>query len=227
MKVFTYIKNDSCRVHKKNFHKIGNLELWKHLVYELRDEAVYIDTDSDEIIQACNQDLELSHVYCYRREQRFIAMENDPENRISPALLMLENFLDKHVIDPFEKIVLIHVTSPFLKRETILDALKYLDKGYEFVHSVFSVQDFAWLGKEFKPLNFDPSVVQRTQDVEEVHFSNGAFFIFNKRNFKKYKNRLGDKNFYYKLNNIEAIEIDTIEDLKLAKIIYKGVNQDD
>ena len=66
-------------------------------------------------------------------------------------------------------------------------------------------------------------MIQRTQDVEEVHFSNGAFFIFNKRNFKKYKNRLGDKNFYYKLNNIEAIEIDTIEDLKLAKIVYKGV----
>ena len=147
--------------------------------------------------------------------------------KLSPALLMVENFLDKYVKDPDEKIVITHVTSPFLKKESIETALKYFDLGYEFVHSVHSIQDFAWFGEKFEPLNFNPKVVQRTQDVEKVHFSNGAFFIFDKKNFKKYGNRLGDKNFYYGLNNIESIEIDTMEDLELAKIVYKGMMTND
>ena len=223
MKYFTYIKNDSSRIPKKNFQVLGGLELWKHLIFELGNSDIYIDTDSHDILRECHQDADLSHVYCYERDPQFVAMENDPNNTLSPALLMVENFLDKYVTDPFEEIVLTHVTSPFLKKETVYDALKYLNQGYEFVHSVRSVQDFAWIGPHFKPLNFNPDVVQHTQDMEKIHFSNGAFFMFNKNNFKKYKNRLGEHNFYYPLTAVEAIEIDTPADLELAKIVYGGL----
>jgi len=227
MKIFTYIKNDSSRVSKKNFQKIGRFPLWKHLLYELSDYSVYIDTDSDEIIEECLRDHRLKNVIVYKREQRMVDMENDPTNKLSPALLMVENFLDKHITNIDEKIVLTHVTSPFLKKETIESALEYLDRGYEFVHSVYSIQDFAWFGEEFEPLNFNPQVVQRTQNVEKVHFSNGAFFMFSKKSFNKYGNRFGDKNFYYELNKIEAIEIDTEKDLELAKIVYNGMKNND
>ena len=135
MKYFTYIKNDSSRIPKKNFQVLGGLQLWKHLIFELGDSDIYIDTDSDDILRACQQDADLSHIYCYERDPQFVTMENDPNNTFSPALLMVENFLDKYVTDPYEEIVLTHVTSPFLKKETVYDALKYLNQGYEFVHS--------------------------------------------------------------------------------------------
>lgn len=227
MKIFTYIKNDSSRIPRKNFQKIGNLELWKHLLYEISSYEVYIDTDSDEVIKECSIDPMLKNVVAYKRHPHMVAMENDPDNNLSPALLMVENFLDKYIEDPDEKIILTHVTSPFLKVETIEAALNYFELGYEFIHSIHSIQDFAWFGEKFEPLNFNPKVVQRTQDVEKVHFSNGAFFIFSKKSFKKYGNRFGDNNFYYELNNIESIEIDTTEDLELAKIVYKGMKSND
>ena len=70
-------------------------------------------------------------------------MENDPSNMISPALLMLERFLDEHVEDMDETIVLTHVTSPFLKSETILKAVEILEKNdYEYVHAVSKKNDF-------------------------------------------------------------------------------------
>jgi CMP-N-acetylneuraminic acid synthetase len=224
LKIFTYVKDDSSRVSKKNFQKIGSLDLWKHLIYELSDYDIFIDTDSTEVIDECSRDPILKNVTAYERERRFIDMENDPKNRLSPSLLMTENFLDKFVSDPNEAIVLTHVTSPFLKKESVERALEYLDSGYDFVHSVHSIQDFAWIGDSFRTLNFDSSVVQRTQDVEKIHFSKGAFFIFTKRNFKKYKNRLGEKNFYYQLSHLESVEIDTQEDLEFARILYKGIN---
>ena len=51
--------------------------------------------------------------------------------------------------------------------------------------------------------------------------SNGAFFIFKKKTFIKYKNRIGQNPFYYELNLPESIEIDTKEDLYLARKICR------
>lgn len=224
MKIFTYIKKDSSRVSKKNFQVLGNLPLWKHLVYEVsKISDVFIDTDSQEVLEECQRDDRLSKVTAYARNQEFIDMENDPNNKLSPALLMVENFISKFVKDDNEVIVLTHVTSPFLKSDTIKKAISMLDLGYDSVHSVTSKQDFAWLESFERPINFNPNVVQRTQDLKKIYFSNGAFFIFTKKTFMENKNRFGKNNFLYEIDNIEGLEIDTVKDLEFAKVVFKGV----
>jgi len=222
MKLFTYIKESSSRVAGKNFQPIGGLELWKYFLYKFCDWSVHVDTDSLNVIEECSVDPRLFNVTAYERRQEFVDMENDPLNKLSPSLLMVENFLDTYVTDDNEKIALTHVTSPFLREQTLKDAAIYLDRGYEFVHSVFPIQDFAWQGERFAPINFNPNVVQRTQDVEKIYFSKGAFFIFTKSTFKQYKNRLGKKNFYYPLSMLEAVEIDTADDLEFARLVHAG-----
>jgi CMP-N-acetylneuraminic acid synthetase len=220
MKVFTYIKENSTRVPGKNFQLLGETPLWQKLTLEISSHAdLFVDTDSKLVLDTCKR----YGITAYPRKQEFIDMEEDPHNKLSPALLMVDNFLNEYVEDDDEVIVLVHVTSPFLKWETILDASNKLNDGYEFVHSVTTVRDFAWLGDDSKPLNFNPKVVQRTQDLEEVLFSNGAFFIFRKGTFKRYNNRLGEKNYLYRLGHIEGLEIDTEEDLEFAKIIMRGL----
>jgi len=226
MKIFTYIKDQSERVPRKNFQKIGGLELWKHLLYRLKEYEVYIDTDSEEVLKECSVDPLLQNVICYPRKKKFVVKPSNEANQLSPALNMTENFLDTYVSNPDEAVVVTHVTSPFLTKKTIENALQYLKKGYEFVHSIHSIQDFAWYGDAFEPLNFDPAVVQRTQDIDKIYFSNGAFFIFTKRSFKKHNTRLGDNSFYYPLDRVEAIEIDTMEDLRLAKLVHRGKKND-
>tara|TARA_R110000796_G_scaffold158349_1_gene275059 strand:+ start:1301 stop:1993 length:693 start_codon:yes stop_codon:yes gene_type:complete len=229
MKIFTYIKNDSSRVSKKNFRTLGASPLWKHLVYEMNEipsTTLYIDTDSNSVLQDCRADKRLSDVIAYKRKKRFIDLENDPNNKISPALLMTQNFLEKHVSDENEVIVLTHVTSPFLKSSTVVDAASYLNKGYDSVHSTYSVQDFAWLGEKYAPINFNPAVVQKTQDIEKIHFSSGAFFIFTKRTFLENMNRLGKNVHYYGLDKKQAIEIDTLEDLEFARVVHRGIKNE-
>jgi CMP-N-acetylneuraminic acid synthetase len=227
MKLFTYIKHDSSRIARKNFQKLGGLPLWKHLIYEANKIFdVFIDTDSQDVIDECNRDINLKGVKAYFRDQKFIDMECDPNNSLSPALLMTENFLKQHVHDVNEIIILTHVTSPFLSNDTLLDAISKLKGKYETVHSVTAVQDFAWLSSFNNPINFNPAVVQRTQDLEKVYFSNGAFFIFKKSTFLKYDNRLGEHNYLYELNHTEGLEIDTPDDLQFAKVLYKGINHE-
>ena len=204
---------------------MGNLQLWKHLIYELNDLNVdiFIDTDSKDVIIDCESDERLSNVSAYARKQKFIDIENDKSNKLSPANLMLENFLDSHVDDENETIVLTHVTSPFLKKETVLDAVKMYEKtNLDYIHSVNKEKDFAFLSEFDNPINFNPNVIQRTQDLDPIYFSNGAFFIMTKKVFKKNKNRWGKNIYFYPLDAIEGVEVDYPEDLNLARIIYRG-----
>ena len=229
MKIFTYIKNNSSRVNKKNFQKIDGLELWKILLYELNEIGceVFIDTDSQEVIDECSKDRSLQNTTAYFRKKKFIDMENDSTNTLSPANLMFENFLDNYVSDNNETIVLTHVTSPFLKKETVLNAVKIHKTGkYDYIHSVNIERDFGFLGGFDNPINFNPNVIQRTQDLTPIYFSNGAFFIMNKRVFKENQNRWGKNIHFYPLSPVEGVEIDYYEDLEIAKIIKRGLRNE-
>ena len=159
-------------------------------------------------------------VTAYKREKRFIKME---ENKISsPTLGMIRNFLTKYVKNLNDVIVTTRITSPFLKLKTINSAIKKLNK-YDSVAAVTKDYNFAWIEKKKKmvPINFDPTVVTKTQNLPPIIQSNGAFFIFKKKTFLKYNNRIGKNPFYFEVNFPESIEIDNYEDLKLAKTICK------
>ena len=48
---FIIIKHNSSRIKKKNFEKIGKFHMWEHLIYTLKGQKVFIDTDSKLIIK--------------------------------------------------------------------------------------------------------------------------------------------------------------------------------
>jgi N-acylneuraminate cytidylyltransferase len=212
MKFFIIIKDKSERVKNKNFIDLGGLPLWKHLINELSGEDVFIDTDSKKIIDECE---DIDWVTCYSRDNLHVELETSNEFVVSPVLLMIENFLDKYVDDDEEIIITPHVTSPFIKKETIKDASKLLNDGYDSVLACTEHQEFCYF--DDKPVNFDPNVVQKTQDLKSVKMGNGAFFIFTKKTFKENKNRVGKNPYYYPLDFKESIEIDNYEDYEISK----------
>ena len=68
-----------------------------------------------------------------------------------------------------------------------------------------------------KPINFEPNVVQKTQDLEPIIMGNGAFFIFTKKSFMTNKNRTSNNPYFYPIGFRESIEIDNMEDFEIAK----------
>ena len=219
MVFFIIIKHNSQRIKNKNFKKIGKLELWKHLITTLKGEKVFVDTDSPKIIKSCRKSF--PWVKAYSRNKEFIKLEKT--KKASPTLLMIKNFLSKYVNNPNEVIVTTHVTSPFLKLKTIKKAANKL-KSFDSVAAVTKDYNFAWIenkNKKLVPINFNPKVVVKTQNLNPIVQSNGAFFIFKKKTFMKYNNRLGKKPFYFEMNFPESIEIDVKEDLDLARRICK------
>ena len=214
---FIIIKKKSERIQNKNFKLIKKKQLWLHLLDKLTQYKVFRDTDSEKKVKYCKK--YYSNVYAYKRDKKFIEFEDKKNNKISPVLMMIKNFLKNYILDDNQVVVTTHVTSPFLELKTIRKASKYLNK-YEFVHSVTEHHEFAWIKKNKKlmKINFDKKV-KKTQNLDPIIFLNFVFFIFKKKNFMKYNNRLGNKNFFYKLDYPESIEIDNYSDLKLARMI--------
>ena len=212
------IKEHSERLPDKNFLELGDKPLFKHLLDELEGEEVFIDTDSWMLYSR----LKNSNVTCYMRNQKFVNLETDGDFKVSPVLLMIENFLDNYVEDENEIIITPHVTSPFIKLGTIIEASKKLDEGYDSVQACTEYKEFTYF--KGKPVNFNPGVVQKTQDLEPVVMGNGAFFIFTKKTFKENNNRTGKNPYFYPITFPESIEIDDKEDWELAKRVYEKQN---
>lgn len=222
MKVFFIIKHKSERVKNKNFQKINGIELYKKVLYSFKTFKVFVDTDSKKIIKSCKNDKNLSHVYPYMRDNKFINMEKSKTQ--SPTPLMIKNFLDNFTMKKNEIIITSHVTSPFIKISTIRNALIKM-RSYDSVSSCQKVQNFSYLelsNKRSIPINFNANVIQKTQSLKKIIHLNGAFFIIKKNIFlNNGLKRISKKNYFYNLKFPEYFDIDYPDDLRLAREIAK------
>jgi CMP-N-acetylneuraminic acid synthetase len=118
---------------------------------------------------------------------------------------------------------LTHVTSPFLKKKTIFDAIGMLHNNSKSksIHSVELIQNFVWIKKdcEASPVNFFTDRVQRTQDLAPILVSRGAFFIAKAGDILDQRQRLPDPVIYYPLGHIEGVDIDNFDDSEFAKLL--------
>ena len=220
MKIFTIVKEVSNRVPDKNFIDLDGHPLWWHLLNELDGLDVTVNTDSKKFLGQL-RDSNLKSIKIIERDQKHVDWENDDSIDSSPVEDMLFDFCQN--LERSEMVVLTHITSPFLKKETIFDAVKKLENNYEAksIHSVLQIQDFVWLKKDTlaSPLNFKTDRVQRTQDLSPILVSKGAFFIARAEDILDQKKRLPEPLMFFPLNHIESVEIDNFEDLKFARII--------
>lgn len=221
MKFFTIIKGASERLKDKNFLEIGGRPLWEYSLENLGAEEVFINTDAPYKLALNGLSTE---VHLIEREQRHIEWEAEAAERGSPVNSMLGSFFRDFVADGAEPVVLFHVTSPFLRMESVMQAVERLN-SFASVSSVQRLQDFAWVetGSRTQPVNFDSSRVSRTQDLPSIFLSRGAFFIVSKDEFIKTETRNPEPHGFFELDPIQALEIDTPEDYELAKVVAEGL----
>ena len=227
MKIFTIIKEVSKRVPDKNFTDINGHPLWWHLLSELDGLDVTVNTDSQKFLKQIQMS-NLKSIKVIKRNQKHIDWENNETIDTSPVESMLFDFCK--TIDRSETVVLTHVTSPFLKKETIFDAVDILqnDPNAKSIHSVLQIQDFVWVKKDDKanPVNFFTDRVQLTQNLAPILVSKGAFFIAKAGDILDQKKRLPEPLIFFPLNHIQSVEIDNFEDLNKETKLLKKLNID-
>ncbi|MBR5851004.1 MAG: acylneuraminate cytidylyltransferase family protein [Bacteroidaceae bacterium] len=202
---FVPIRLNSKRVVGKNLKMLGDKPLLQYILDTLASTS-----SVDEV-----------YVYCSQEEIK-------PMLPAGVKFLKRDEWLDRdetlgqEIYDAFTKEVdadvylLAHTTSPFIKAETIENAVKQVTEGgHDSAFSAQKVQTFAWY--KGATLNYNLKEIPRTQTIEPVYFETSAFYIFRKEVWTVAHQRIGEKPYMAIVDPIEGIDIDNPEDFEFAE----------
>lgn len=120
---------------------------------------------------------------------------------------------------PAEIYIMTHVTSPFIRIQSIEAGLEAVKSGkYDSAFAAKRLQEFLW--KDGKPYNYELSSIPRTQDLPVLYEETSGFYIYRSNIIKEMNRRIGDVPYIVDVNKIESCDIDELEDFLIADAIY-------
>ena len=171
-------------------------------------EKVYVSTDSEEI-KATVENFGFSNVEVISRT------ENSATDNATSESALIE-FCKNY---KFVNVIFLQATSPLTTSKDINSGLKtFLNGNYGAVISAVKNHQFLW-DCNGNPINYDPQNRPRRQDWDGYFIENGAFYISSRENILKNNCRITNPVGYYEMNKKSLFEIDTVEDLELAKLL--------
>lgn len=202
------MRHSSERVKGKNYRDFGGKPLFRHVVDALLDSkrvgSIVIDTDSPVITEYVAE--QLPDVLVLQRPEHLrdgnIAMNSVLENTLSQ--------LDGDVF------LQTHSTNPFLRAETVDRAIEtFFEEDVDSLFTVTPMQSRFWWNAE-KPVNHDPAVLLRTQDLPPLYLENSCLYLFRRDAFLSEGNRITTKRTIHPMSALEAVDIDVEEEWDLA-----------
>lgn len=114
-------------------------------------------------------------------------------------------------------------TSPFITIEHINECCRTVKSGkFDSSFTSEKMQKLIWK-IDGTALNFDPSNIPRTQDLDPLYNETTATYVFTKKLYKKLHRRIGLRIHITEVKGIECIDIDYPEDFEIADAIYTNI----
>ncbi len=123
---------------------------------------------------------------------------------------------------PADIYVMTHTTAPFITVESIEKGLSAVLSGeYDSAFAAKKLQDFLW--KDGKPFNYELDNIPRTQDLPPLYEETSGFYIYKSNVITDLNRRIGNKPFIVEVSEIEASDIDELEDFQIADAIFNHI----
>jgi CMP-N-acetylneuraminic acid synthetase len=208
------MKHDSERVKGKNFRPFSGRPLFCRIIETVKAcpsiSQILVDTDSPLIKKGIKKEFP---------EVKIVDRPAPLCGGTVPTNAIIEHDLTQ---TDHEYFIQTHATNPLLKSSTLEEALLFFQGQNEF-DSLFSVTTLharLW-NKDYQPINHDPRILLRTQDLPPVYEENSLFYIFSRNSFEKGKNRIGQKPGLRSIPKEEAMDIDEEIDFQMAEYFFQ------
>ena len=208
------VRDGSQRCKNKNNRPFGDtnlLEMKLNLLKKVSNlDEIIVNSESEEMLQ-----VGLDHgVKIHRRDPYYASSEINNSQ------------MHGHMADTTKTdvVFLAPVCSPFVSVESHEKAIDYyFQNDFDSVTSVTEVKNHLWL--DGKPLNYSLDNVPNSQDLPDVVKLNYGITIIDREVMKRKRAVIGDTPGFYKLNEIESIDVDTEFDWLVAERIYEHMKQ--
>jgi CMP-N-acetylneuraminic acid synthetase len=209
------MRGGSVRVPGKNVRLVAGKPLFWHVVDALQRakcvERIVVDSDSPDILARVEES--------FPGVQRLLRPAHLGTGS-TPMNAVIANVLAQV---PGEWFLQTHSTNPFLRPETIDAAWASLQAAPQ-ADSLFSVTPLKkrFWSPEGKAINHDPSVLLPTQDLPETMEENSCLYVFARESFVARRNRIGARPLLFRMDPLEAVDIDTPDDWALADALMRA-----
>ena len=127
---------------------------------------------------------------------------------------------------PGKVVFFAQVCNPMLRvssMQTALDAFLSSDI-HDSLNSVSSEKKFLW--QNGKPINYDINVTPKSQDLPDIVSLNFGITVIQRQSMIERKNVVGYNPTFFELDKVESIDIDELNDFKIAEVMYQelGLN---
>jgi len=171
-----------------------------------------IDTDSPVIIEDAT------------RHFPQVKLIERPEHLRGDTVPMNEVLLNDVTQVESDYYIQTHSTNPLLRSETIERSLQLFLSNYPAYDSTFAVtrvQTRLWDGLA-RPINHNPAILLRTQDLPPVYLENSCFYIFTRSILENRRNRIGERPYMFEVDSSEAWDIDEELDFSIAEFLLNA-----
>lgn len=212
-------RGGSTRIKNKNIKNFNQKPLifWtiKAALKSKLIDDVYVSSENENI-------LKLSKKYFAKTIKRPKILSNAiimPDEAIRHAYLKINK--------NYDFIVTLQPTSPLRTTKDIDGSVnKIIKTKADSLLSCFKAHSFIWKKNKnfFSPQNYNHEQRPRSQDMKQFQ-ENGAIYITKPAILIKKHNRLGGKISIFEMSFWNSIDIDNIEDFKIAELIKKNVQK--
>ncbi len=212
------MRHHSVRVPGKNYRPFVDKPLFHHIISTLLKvpelETILVDTDSPEILDSLAADFPQ------------VETLSRPEHLRGDTVPMNEILIHDTGVMAADFYLQTHSTNPLLRAETISAAIQTLLENipeYDSLFGVTQLQTRLWdqLGR---PINHNPSILLRTQDLPPVYEENSCLYIFRRETLVTRRNRLGERPLMFTIPAIEAWDIDEELDFTIADALFRELS---
>jgi CMP-N-acetylneuraminic acid synthetase len=200
------IKLNNQRLPGKNLKMLGGKALCQYLF-----DTVKTVQNIDEVYVYCSDESIKKYI---PNELKFLKRSSELDSDITKSKDILNAFIETVYADVY---VLMHVTQPFIKKDTIEIAVDHVVNGeYDSAFVAHEIREFTWY--KGSPLNYSFNNVVRTQELEPT-YTEGELFVFEREVFTNKGRRIGEHPWIQSIGWEENICIDTPEDFDMAKCV--------
>jgi len=209
------MRHHSVRVPGKNYRLLAGKPLFHHILNALLHTAeisrVVVDTDSPVLMEGIARDF-----------PQVILLER-PAHLTADTVPMNEILMHDTEQVQADFYLQTHSTNPLLRPQTISTAIQTFLSHYPAYDSLFSVtrlQSRLWDGLA-RPINHNPAILLRTQDLPPVYEENSCIYIFTRQTLAQRRNRIGERPYLFEMDPLEARDIDEEFDFILADLLMR------
>ena len=210
------VRQGSQRIKNKNFKDFAGKNLLRIKLEVLKRidiiDSIVVNTDSEEALSMADE----FEVEKFRREGYYASSECNNSD-------FFENLAENTDAD---FIMYSPCTAPLIKEETYYDFISRFRNGldrFESLTTVSPVKSHLWL--DGKPINYDPNNSPNTQDLPDILRLNYGLSVISRQDMIKYRNVVGSKPSFYKLDDFEAVDVDNPIDFEFAEFLYLKYKQ--